>query len=217
METTSSAKSLISLFWSSNLQTFSPDPSRNLFQMPASASPTTVDDPSPDLEIPRKRRRRNKDIGEWTCAEIRAVESFRKLKTGSELDDELRDLLLPNRTKQEVLLQLARVEKTVRERRSKLHELQTQENAELAEMEKDRAEKLEEDNNRRRKEMDIILGLAHTRRKVADDDHKSDLQPVNRGKNTIKASLDQALGLVEESKEQRRKREIDEALGLNWK
>lgn len=53
--------------------------------------------------------------------------------------------------------------------------------------------------------MDDILGLTAV---------SSDLTQEGGEDKIVKGSLDQGLGLMEETVEQRRKRELDEALGL---
>src|SRR5271167_3197475 len=131
MESDSSAKSLLSLFSSSKLTAFIPPTSRNFYK--TTPPPNLSEDPSPDHEPPprRKRRRRHHRSSEWTCAEIRALETYRNLMNGEDdVADGLRDILLPNRTAQEVKLQLVRIEETIREKRrgSKLLELQEEEN-----------------------------------------------------------------------------------------
>jgi hypothetical protein len=215
METQSSAKSLLSLFSTSNLNTFTPITSRDFYKTSpppnASTRPVTEEVSPEHHDRPRKKRRRSTNPADWTCAEIRALETYRNLSNGDEIDDGLRDVLLPSRTNEEVKAQLARIELTIRERRgSKLQELEREENELFVEEERVRIGEMEEDVKRRRMGMDEILGL---------DDGPGNQRPVSayvetRTGDDIKNSLDQVLGLIGESEEQRRKRELDEALGL---
>ena len=79
--------------------------------------------------------------------------------------------------------------------------------------EKVRVEEMEEDYKRRRKGLDDILGLeGKMQEDVAVDDWRE--LTVKIEGHDVKSSLDQVLGLSGESEEQRRKRELDEALGL---
>lgn len=220
MESDSSAHSLLSLFSSSNLTTFTPQTSRNFYKTnspPPTTSPASAahDDPSPDR--PRKRRRRSPNAGEWTCAEIRALDSYRNLlKNDQDINGGLRDVLLPNRTEEEVRFQLARIERTKRDKRrgSRLENLAKIESEEFERDEKVRVEEMEDDYKRRRKGLDDILGLEikHEEENLAVDDWRTPLVKIE-GRD-VKSSLDQILGLSRESEEARRKRELDEALGL---
>ena len=211
MESGSSATSLLSLFSSSKLTTFTIPTSRNFYKTtpPPNAS---SDDPSlnQDAHPPRKkrRRRRRRRSNEWTCAEIRSLETYRKLMKGEDdIDDGLRSVLLPNRSAKEVKLQMVRINETVREKRrgSKLLEFQEEENERFVVEEKERVIDMEKDYKRRRRGMDDILGLTAV---------SSDLTQEGGEDKIVKGSLDQGLGLMEETVEQRRKRELDEALGL---
>ena len=218
MTSDSSARSLLSLFSSSNLTTFTPPASRNFYKTtpPANAS---SDDPTHDHDRPpRKKRRRHRQSSVWTCAEIRALESYRNLMKGDDdIDGRLRDVLLPNRTVKEVKLQLARVEETIRERRGgKLLELQEEENERFVAEEKERMIEMEKDYERRRRGMDNILGLAPEGNESTqgETDIGKGLSREGESKHA-RTSLDQQdLGLIEETVEQRRRRELDEALGL---
>ena len=137
--------------------------------------------------------------------------------TGGEFGNGLRDVLLPNRTDEEIKLQLVRIENTICERRgSKLQELQKLENKQFAVEEKARAIVMEEDYKRRRSGMDDILGLAERKEdSTVTEEGEIDKRVPSRSEGEyVKATLDHVLGLVEESEEQRRKRELDEALGL---
>src|SRR5271154_877544 len=96
MESDSSAKNLLSLFSSSDLTTFAPVTSRNFYKTSPPPTASSPDEDDPPDEPPRKRRRRS--FGEWTNAELRALETYRNLKKGDDLDNSLRDVLLPNRT-----------------------------------------------------------------------------------------------------------------------
>ena len=202
MESDSSAKSLLSLFSSSNLTAFSPEPSRNFYK----TSPSPTENISHEPERPRKKRRQVGVSGEWTCAEIRALETYKNLMKGNELDAALREVLLPGRSVEEIKLQLARVEKTIRERRgNRLQELQRMEDAEAAERERARIQ-----------EMDQLLGLNDLEKEVSVKEEDIDDSWIRqyRDEERVRRSLDQALGLIEESKEQQAKRGLDEALGL---
>ena len=180
--------------------------------------PPPHDDPSPDR--PRKRRKRGANVGEWTCAEIRALDSYRTLlKTDEGINAGLKDVLLPNRTEEEVRLQLARIERTKRDKRrgsSKLEDLVKVEREQFERDEKVRMEEMEEDYKRRRKGLDDILGLEVKREEeegdFGGDDWRTQLIKVEG--QDVQSSLDQVLGLSGESEEQRRKRELDQALGL---
>lgn len=211
MESGSSAKSLLSLFSSSKLTTFTPLTSRNFYKTsPPPNAPS--DDPSlcHDARPERKKRRRRRRSGEWTCTEIRALETYRNLMKGEDdIDGGLRDVLLPNRTAKEVKLQLVRIEENIREKKrgKKLLELQEKENKLFVVEEKERFIEMEEDYKRRRRGMDDILGLTV----VGDDLSQGEREDENK---TDKGSLGQGLGQIEETVEQRRKRELDEALGL---
>jgi hypothetical protein len=135
---------------------------------------------------------------------------------GEDMDSGLRDVLLPNRTEEEVRLQLARVKKNNHEsrKRSKLLDLQKEESEKFVVEEQERNVQMEKDYQRRRRGMDDILGLATTEHAHNDESEIGDKLPERRKGNTVKASLDQVLGLVVESEEQRKRRELDEALGL---
>src|SRR5579859_1166389 len=131
MESDSSAKHLLSLFSSSKLESFSAQSSSRTFYQP---SPPTItpDDNTPEQHVQepaRKRRRRSNHAGEWKCAEFRALQTYRNLSASrEEIDDSLRDVLLPNRTNEEVKLQLVRIEETIKERRgTKLSQLEKEE------------------------------------------------------------------------------------------
>jgi hypothetical protein len=210
MESGSSAKSLLSLFSSSKLTTFTTPTSRNFYKTtpPPNAS---SDDPSPsqDIHPPRKKRRRRRHrSNEWTGTEIRSLEMYRNLRKGEDdVDDGLRSVLLPNRSAKEVKLQIIRIDETIREKRrgSKLLELQEEENERFVVEEKERVIDMEKDYKRRRRGMDDILGLTAG---------STDLAQEGAEDKIVKGSLDQGLGLIEETVEQRRKRELDEALGL---
>jgi hypothetical protein len=215
MESDSSAQSLLSLFSSSKLMTFTKPTSRNFYKT-TSPPPTTdaPDDPSPDR--PRKRRRRSANLGEWTCAEIRALDSYRNLlRNDQDINAGLKDVLLPNRTEEEVRLQLARIERTKRDKTSgsKLEDLVKIEKEEFDKDEKVRVEEMEEDYKRRRKGLDDILGLEGKKQEEVAVDDWRELTVKIEGRD-VKSSLDQVLGLSGESEEHRRKRELDEALGL---
>jgi hypothetical protein len=209
MESDSSAKSLLSLFSTSNLKTFDPETTRNFYK--STPPPTaSTDDASPEHDRPRKKRRPSGNV-EWTCAEIRALETYKSLAKGEEIDSGLREVLLPNRTDVAVQRQLARVENTIRERRgSKLKELQKEENILFVEEEKVKMVEMEKDRKRRREGMDDLLGLDDDRTQAGGLENKE----AWAGNEDAKVSLDQALGLFEESEEQRRRREFDAALGL---
>lgn len=57
---------------------------------------------------------------EWRCAEIHALETYWNLVVqGNDIDESLRDVLLPNQTNEEVKLGLVQLEKTIRERRGR--------------------------------------------------------------------------------------------------
>jgi len=75
-------------------------------------------------------------------------------------------------------------------------------------------EEMEEDYKRRRKGLDDILGLEVKEWKdgVVIDDLREATVKIEG--HDVKRSLDQVLGLSGRSEEQRRKRELDEALGL---
>lgn len=209
MESDSSAKSIFSLFQSSDLKTFQPAASRPFYQPTASASSEV---PHTD-DHPRKRRKQLSTAGEWTCAEIRALETYRNLMKGTEIDATLREVLLPNRSPEEIRLQLVRVERTIRERRgTKLQDLANAEEAEFVAAEKVRVLEVQRDLKRRREGLDHVLGLIPENFMVVkEEDSMASLQ---RDEQQIRASLDQALGLAGESKEQQARRELDEALGL---
>lgn len=221
MESQSSAKSLLSLFSKSDLSTFTPMTSRDFYKTspPPNASTVTEDQVSPEHDRPRKKRRRSGNPSEWTCIEIRALETYRNLSKKGEFDDGLRDVLLPNRTNEEVQAQLARVENTIRKKRAsrKLEDLEKEESELFVLEERHRMEEMVKDIKQRRLGLDNVLGLdelsagngstyARSVRDTRESKYDTD----------VKSSLDQALGLglVEESAEQRLKRELDEALGL---
>jgi hypothetical protein len=221
MESESSAKSLLSLFSKSDLSTFTPMTSRDFYKTsppPNASSKTAAEDQSPEHEHRRKKRRRSPHPVIWTCAEIRALEIYRNSSKKDEVDDDLRDILLPNRSFEEVKAQMARVESTIRKRRknSKLQDLEKEENEFFVLEEGRRMEEMENDIKERRTGLDNVLGLT----KLSGDYGAANAQSVHdiresRGANDVKSSLDQALGLgVEESEEQRLMRELDEALGL---
>lgn len=223
MESESSAKHILSLFSSSNLGTFDPSSSSRTFY---DASPPTIradDIPEHAQEPPRKKRRRLTQAGEWTCAEIRALETYRNLVVkGDDIDESLRDVLLPNRTNEEVKLQLVRLEKTIKERRgSKLTQLEKEETELYIEEEKSRAAEMENDIQRRKRGLDDILGLVAYSGEQVDRDRLFKGETQSGENENAKDSLDRVLGLAQaeglgETDEQRKKRELDEALGLAW-
>lgn len=138
-----------------------------------------------------------------------------------EIDDYLRDLLLPHRTNEEVKLQLVRIEQTIKERRgSKLLELGKEEIELEKEEEKVRVQEMEKDIQRRKRGLDDVLGLdSYIEGKNKDGDFAFGSETQTREKEHAKQSLDRVLGLRTlkesgETDEQRRKRELDEALGL---
>jgi hypothetical protein len=221
MESESSAKHILSLFSSSNLAgPYDPSSSRTFYD----ASPTVPVNSTPEhAQQPPRKRRRLTQAGEWKCAEIRALETYRNLVVqGDDIDESLRDVLLPNRTNEEVKLGLVQLEKTIRERRGrKLRELEKQEEEMYEEEEKARAVEREKDNQRRRQELDDILGLATYSGDQGDGDRFFRNETNTRQTENAKDSLDRVLGLTQtegsgETYEQRRKRELDEALGLSW-
>jgi hypothetical protein len=220
MESESSAKSLLSLFSSSKLSAFTPPTSRDFYGTTPPPCNTSQANPSLDHDPPpqRKKRRRSANIGEWTCAEIRALESYRNLMKGEDIDNGLREVLLPNRTEGEVKLQLDRIEKKMKEKRgSKLLELRTEEDELFVVEEIQRAVEMEKDYKRRRNELDDILGLAERNRDTTVGEREDEIgsrATESHESRSVKATLDKVLGLVEESQEERRKRELDEALGL---
>jgi hypothetical protein len=132
----------------------------------------------------------------------------------------LRDVLLPNRTNEEVKLQLVRIERTIKERRgSKLLELEKEERELFKEEEKVRVVEMEKDIQRRKRGLDDVLGLDSYSGDHEDNGLAFLSETQTRHKEDPKESLDRVLGLgaVEqpgETDEQRRKRELDEALGL---
>jgi hypothetical protein len=138
------------------------------------------------------------------------------MKDGEVDNDKLKDILLPNRTREEIKLQLVKIEKTDRERRrgSKLEELQKEEEKLFNLEEMERVMEIE----KRRSGLDNVLGLSGTKADVTRPEEVREAGSMiseEREGESIKASLDQILGLVGESEEQRRKRELDEALGLS--
>jgi hypothetical protein len=209
---------LLAIFSSSKLSAFTPPTSRDFYKanVSSSAPPTNSEEPAPEHDQPRKRRRRSAHVGEWTCAEIRALESYKNLVKDSNDNLGLRNLLLPNRSAEEVKLQMVRIEKAIRERRrSKLQELKDEESKLFAEDEKTLAIENEKDRERRKTSLDAALGLdtAASTSEPSPQINEGRISDI-RGSEEIKASLDQALGLVEETDEQRRKRQLDEVLGL---
>jgi hypothetical protein len=223
MESDSSAKNVLSLFASSKLESFDPRSSARAFYQPA---PQTLgaDDNTPEQhaqEPPRKRRRRQHHAGEWTCAEIKALETYRNLCIrGAEIDDSLRDVLLPNRKNEEVKLQLARLEKTIKERRgSKLAELEKQEGERFKEEEKARLLEMQNDMQRRKRGLDDVLGLHSYAGEHGETSFSFLTETQTHENENPKDALDRVLGLggvgqPSETDEQRRKREFDEALDL---
>jgi hypothetical protein len=137
---------------------------------------------------------------------------------GEDIDNGLREVLLPNRTKGEVKLQLEWIEKTMKERRGgKLLELRKDEEELFVMEEKQRAVEMEKDYKRRRSELDDILGLAERKGDttvVEREDEIGNRTTESHESKSVKETLDKVLGLVEESEEEWRKRELDEALGL---
>jgi len=217
MESDSSAKSLLALFSSSNLKSFAPATSRAFYgtSAPASAS-KDGHGVEPPTEQPKKRRRRGANAGEWSQAEIRALEMYKSIIEQDNVGRELRDILLPNRTEEEITTQLRKLGgPNGKAKRSKLQEL-----------EKEEAEEFEKDNELRKEELDKIFGLGrhtgdegtadHVKNGNCDEEKK---QLMEKGDtSSVKASLDQFLGLVPETEEkEKRKRALDQALGLTWK
>jgi hypothetical protein len=106
-----------------------------------------------------------------------------------------------------------RIEDTIREKSGrKLQELEMEENELFVKEEKIRSEEMERDVKRRRVGMDDLLGLDDERPKLDGIEAKE----ARFDATNFKFSLDDALGLVEESEEQRTRRELDTALGLRW-
>lgn len=214
MESDSSAKSLLSLFSSSKLATFTNVPQRSFYQ----SSPDNTGDASSnpvnqaDTEPPPKRRCRSKNAEEWTKGELRALETFRNLYKGGEIDSGLRDVLLPSRTAEEIKFQLSKLGDNPRQRRkSKLEALEKEEAAAFDEEERQRAEEKNKQVQRAKTGLDNILRLSNVA-VDADGDSAQDTEPAKV--EDVKASLDQILGLAGESEQERRKRELDELLGL---
>ena len=156
---------------------------------------------------------------------------YRSLAKGDGDDDALREILLPGRTREEVALQLVRIEDTIKEkerRGGKLESLRKDEEEEFEVVEKVRRVEREEDRKVRAAGLDNILGLGATRTEEADEtsavEGKESVRMSGRRGNDVMSALDQVLGLQEiaqretgeqeEPEEQRRKRGLDEALGL---
>jgi hypothetical protein len=214
MESDSSAKSFLNLFSSSNLKSFAPATSRTFYTPSApSASNEEVDEGAP-TEQPKKRRRLSGNVGEWTPAEMRALETYRSISERDDVGGELRDIMLPHRTEQEINVQLRKLkDQSGKSKRTKLQQL-----------EKDELEELEKANERRKKNLDELLdrgngiedagpiGSAQEEGKNGEDEHTEEKRDVA----SVKASLDHVLGLTPETEEEKRKRALDDALGLTW-
>jgi hypothetical protein len=163
---------------------------------------------------PKKRRRRSGNAGGWSQAEMRALETYRSIIEQDNVGPELRDILLPNRTKEEINAQLEKLRDTTgRAKRTKLLRL-----------EKEEAKEFEKENERWKKELDKILGLGNVTQDEGPNDHAGIVQINKEGESVAverhgassARALDQALGLVKETEAEKRKRELDEALGLTW-
>jgi hypothetical protein len=124
-------------------------------------------------------------------------------------------VLLPNRTEEEIRVQMGGMERTKRDKRRgpKLEDLEKLERQEFEKEDKVRVEEIEEDYKRRRRALDDILGLDVVKREVGQEEGEWRKFVKMEGQD-VKSSLDLALGLSTESEEQRRKRVLDEALGL---
>jgi len=218
MESDSSAKSLLALFSSSNLKTFAPaTTSRTVYGTfgPADVSREGGGEEDP-TEQPKKRRRRNANAGEWSQAEIRALETYKSVVERDNVGGELRDILLPNRSEGEINTQLRKLGgSTGKSKRTKLQEL-----------EKEEAEEFEKDNEWRKEELDKILGLGmHKGEEGTADcagngnfDREKKQSMEKHDTSSVKAALDQVLGLVPEPEDEKKKRRraLDQALGLTW-
>ena len=214
MESESSAKSLLSLFSSSKLASFTPTPERNFYK--SSTEPTSVHRAAGDrdeIERPRKKRRHSKGSSEWTHAELCALETYRSLAKENEINDGLRDVLLPNRTASEIEAGLAKLDDSARARKgSKLHELEKQESDALIEEERIKAVERDKEVERAKSGLDSVLGLSRSSEQAKDIIAMKDNEK-EKGED-IKVSLDHILGLSVESDTERRKRHLDETLGL---
>jgi hypothetical protein len=214
MESDSSAKSLLNLFSSSNLKSFAPATSRTFYTTSAPGASKGEEDDGAPTEQPKKRRRLSGNTGEWSPAEMRALETYRSISERDSVGGELRDILLPNRTEQEINVQLRKLkDHSWKSKRTKLQEL-----------EKEESEELEKANERRKKNLDDLLDRGN---EVGDagptvsaqeegKDRKEEHTEEKRDVAAVRASLDQVLGLAPETEEQKRKRALDEALGLTW-
>jgi hypothetical protein len=211
MESNSSAKSLLNLFSSSNLQSFAPATSRTFYTTSAPGASKEEEGDGAPTEQPKKRRRLSGNVGEWTPAEMRALETYRSISERDSVGGELRDVLLPNRTEQEITVQLRKLkDHSGKSKRTKLQEL-----------EKEESEELEKANERRKKNLDELLDRSNEIGdagpiQVADKDGEKEHTEEKSDVTSVKASLDQVLGLAQETEEQKRKRALDEALGLTW-
>ena len=214
MESDSSAQSLLSLFSTSKLKTFTPPTSRTFYETNSPPPPTIP--PTSSSDQSRKRLRPSANAGEWTSAEIRALDSYRNLIMNDEdINGGLKDVLLPNRTEEEVRLKLASTKRTGRVKRmgSKLEDLEKSEREQFEKEEKVRLDEMEDDYMRRRNGLDAVLGLSvKMETEVVDDDQEDPIFKMES--KDVKSTLDQVLGLSGESEEHRRKQRLDEALGL---
>jgi hypothetical protein len=216
MESESSFKSICSLFSSSKLESFSTVHQRSFRQSATHTDKNSdvsnaVDEGKPD-EPSRKRRRRSNNSEEWTKSELRALETYRNLHKGGD-DKGLREILLPNRTLEEINAQLLRLDESARGRRkSKLEELEREETAAFDEEVKLRVEEKDRDIQRAKNGLDSILGLSSTSGApvVAGEEKRIVKEEVEN----VKASMDQILGLAVETEQERKKRELDQLLGL---
>jgi len=217
MESDASAKSLLALFSSSNLKTFAPATSRTVYGASGSAGVSKEGDGEEvPMEQPKKRRRRNANAGEWSQAEIRVLETYKSIIERDNVSGELRAILLPNRSEEEINAQLRKLgSSTGKAKRTKLQEL-----------EKEEAEEFEKDSEWRKEELDKILGLgmhkgdegANNCAGNGDCDREEKPSVGRHDTSSVKASLDRFLGLVPEpmDEKEKRRRALDQALGLTW-
>ena len=206
MESDASARSLLSLFASSKLTTLAPQQSRDFYETKSPTNATTVSEyPRAEKEPQRKRSRRQN--AEWTTAEMCALETYRSLMKGSDIDCGLRDLLLPNRTDEEVTSRISKLKEANRENAGrKLFDLEREETEQLLKLGKQSEIEREEDIKRRRKGMDDILGLGKVVLELIERQTETSSES-----EVVEATVDTTFSVVEEISERNRHLDDDTA------
>ena len=213
MESDSSAKALLNLFSSSNLKSYAPATSRIFYAASDPSGSKEEEGETVPMEQPKKRRRLSGTAGGWSQAEMRALETYRSIvELDGTVGGEVRDILLPNRTEEEIQVRMRKFkDQSAKLKRTRLLDLEKQE-----------SEELEREIERRKKNLDELLDRGNDvwaggpvgSAREGDTEGKEGNAENKREVTSAQTSLDKILGLMQETAEQKRKRALDEALGL---